>query len=311
MDLIQLGARMRQEREARKLSLEDVMEATKISRRILLAFEGGQVEEFPHPVYAKGFVKNYAKLLGLDPLECVRILEREYCPSETDEERREPMGVSLKDLKDPSGKSLSGAGRPWGVIVTVLLLVVLLAGVIWYMSRSGRAQRELQEAQRPAAERSVTEEPATPPSEAESLAASSDVEEQDVPAPAVEPGETSEAAPEAAPGKVEASAGVAPSGIDAVETAQAGEQQATGDSHLLVISVTAKEACWVGVVRGADEPGQGQWSSEFMIEPGQSLRYAFKGRRTFRFGRLETVRLELDGKPRPATGSGVVEVTLP
>lgn len=73
MNLQELGALLKRERERRGLSLRDVMDATKISRRNLSALEEGQVQLLPHPVYLKGYIKNYARLIGLDAerLACV------------------------------------------------------------------------------------------------------------------------------------------------------------------------------------------------------------------------------------------------
>ncbi|MGE4292713.1 MAG: helix-turn-helix domain-containing protein, partial [Desulfovibrio sp.] len=250
----------------------------------------GEVADFPHPVYAKGFVRNYAKLLGLDPQECVQILEREYCPDEIDEGNRDNMGISLKDLKDPSGKALASGAKPWGAMLIVLLLVIVLGGLVWYMAQSGREQR------------GVSAEPA--------------------PATEAAPGETDMAKEQTAPavvapvavGNVEASAGVE-SGVQGDGGMQGAtlesEAQPVSGKHLLVVKVTDKDGCWMGVFRNEGEPGDTPWRDEFTIWPGQDLRYEFTGSRTFRFGRLETVALELDGRARPASGSGVVDVVLP
>lgn len=281
MDLIQLGALMRQEREARKLSLGEVTEATKISRRILVAFENGEKEHFPHPVYAKGFVRNYSKLLGLDPLESVRVLEREYCPEDPCDDKRENVGISLMDLKDPSGKALSSGSRPWGAMLIVFLLVAILAGLIWYMAQSGR-------------EHVSTETESTATAEA-----GQHVQQPELPAQEVV---------EALPTNVGASAGV----VDANDGQEVVEPvQAVGSKHMLVVTLTEGDACWMGVLRNDDEPGETPWFAEYTVRPGQSQSFEFSGKRTFRFGRLESVTLELDGKVRPASGSGVVDVVLP
>jgi len=66
MNLQELGSLLKQERERRGLSVRDVMDATKISRRNLNALEDGEVKLLPHPVYLKGYVRNYARLVGLD-----------------------------------------------------------------------------------------------------------------------------------------------------------------------------------------------------------------------------------------------------
>ncbi|RKZ05366.1 hypothetical protein DRQ05_06550, partial [bacterium] len=55
--------------EARKkagLSLEDVSEETKIPRAMLEHIETDNFDAMPAKVYARGFIKSYAQMLGLD-----------------------------------------------------------------------------------------------------------------------------------------------------------------------------------------------------------------------------------------------------
>ena len=66
MDLREIGTMLREERERQGLSLDTVSDKIKVSRSCLAAIEDGNEKALPHPVYAKGFIKNYAKLLGVD-----------------------------------------------------------------------------------------------------------------------------------------------------------------------------------------------------------------------------------------------------
>lgn len=77
MNLSELGALLKQQRELRRLSVRDVMDATKISRRNLNALEAGEVRLLPHPVYLKGYVRNYARLVGLDPEQLVVVVDQQ------------------------------------------------------------------------------------------------------------------------------------------------------------------------------------------------------------------------------------------
>ncbi len=77
MNLLDLGGLLKQERERRGLSVRDVMDATKISRRNLNALEDGAVKLLPHPVYLKGYVRNYARMVGLDPEPLVAIVDQQ------------------------------------------------------------------------------------------------------------------------------------------------------------------------------------------------------------------------------------------
>ncbi|HLF29354.1 MAG TPA: RodZ domain-containing protein [Anaerolineae bacterium] len=65
--MMDIGSQLRQTREARGLSLEQVQKATRIKRVFLEAIEDNRFEELPGLVQARGFVRSYANHLGLDP----------------------------------------------------------------------------------------------------------------------------------------------------------------------------------------------------------------------------------------------------
>ena len=67
MNFEEAGAALRQEREKRHISLEEVANQLKISPRQLKALEEGDVDSLPHQAYAKGFIRSYASWLGLNP----------------------------------------------------------------------------------------------------------------------------------------------------------------------------------------------------------------------------------------------------
>lgn len=72
MDAQALGRYLRQSREARELTLEDAEKALRIRRRVLESFELG---DFNIPdmsvVQIRGFIRNYARFLGLDEQKLV------------------------------------------------------------------------------------------------------------------------------------------------------------------------------------------------------------------------------------------------
>jgi cytoskeleton protein RodZ len=78
MNFEELGQALKEERERKGLTVSAVMEATKISRTSIEALEAGNRSNLPHPVYAKGFVKSYARFLGLDADELSMVVDREY-----------------------------------------------------------------------------------------------------------------------------------------------------------------------------------------------------------------------------------------
>lgn len=60
------GILLSNERVKRGLSLQEVADQLKLSRKQLEAIENDEYDKLPGPAFARGFVRNYAKLLGLD-----------------------------------------------------------------------------------------------------------------------------------------------------------------------------------------------------------------------------------------------------
>lgn len=65
-DLQSLGTLLRQTREARALSFEEVEAQTRIRVKFLQALESGDISVLPSVAHAKGFLRNYAQFLRLD-----------------------------------------------------------------------------------------------------------------------------------------------------------------------------------------------------------------------------------------------------
>lgn len=61
-----LGDLLRETREQKNLSLEDAEKGTNIRKLYIKAIEDGNYDKLPGEVFLKGFMKTYAKFLGLD-----------------------------------------------------------------------------------------------------------------------------------------------------------------------------------------------------------------------------------------------------
>jgi Uncharacterized protein conserved in bacteria len=64
-----LGERLKRGREEKNISLDDVVQATKINKSTLTAIENDQSEFLPPTVFIRGFIRNYARYVGLDERE--------------------------------------------------------------------------------------------------------------------------------------------------------------------------------------------------------------------------------------------------
>jgi hypothetical protein len=72
-----VGERLREAREVRGFDLYRAERDTKIREKYLAALEAGDFAELPGEVYTRGFLRNYASYLGLDPDEIVDEWRRE------------------------------------------------------------------------------------------------------------------------------------------------------------------------------------------------------------------------------------------
>jgi len=70
-----LGQLLREAREQKGVSLEQVEEATRIRQKFLQALEEGNFGALPAETYAKGFLRTYAMYLELDPEELMALYE--------------------------------------------------------------------------------------------------------------------------------------------------------------------------------------------------------------------------------------------
>jgi len=67
----ELGETLRTARQKRNLTLAEAAEATRIKSHFLEALEDGNYSVLPGPAYITGFLRNYARFLGLHPEEAV------------------------------------------------------------------------------------------------------------------------------------------------------------------------------------------------------------------------------------------------
>src|SRR5690348_3770932 len=63
---------LRNGRAHKNLSLDDVARITKIQPRILERLEAGKLDGLPAEVFVRGFVRSFARCVGLDPAEALQ-----------------------------------------------------------------------------------------------------------------------------------------------------------------------------------------------------------------------------------------------
>jgi transcriptional regulator with XRE-family HTH domain len=63
--------RLRRHRERNHVSLDEIVTQTRIKREQLEAFERGDLENWPRGIYARAWIRAYASVVGLDPIDTV------------------------------------------------------------------------------------------------------------------------------------------------------------------------------------------------------------------------------------------------
>ena len=93
---LSVGAYLRQERERKNISLDDVAKVTRISLQYLEALERDEFQTLPASVFARGFLRTYAAHIGLDPKEVLDMYEAQtdfLLPPEKTEEAPPPKNL--------------------------------------------------------------------------------------------------------------------------------------------------------------------------------------------------------------------------
>ncbi|SHN50309.1 helix-turn-helix domain-containing protein [Desulfovibrio litoralis] len=126
MNLQELGAILRQKRDEKGLSLDEAANKIKLSARVIKAMEEGDISDLPHPVYARGFMKSYAEILGFDKVELAEMLNKAFPPSELDEEP-EPGPI----IKATSNRERNGF-KILNLLIMILVFSLLCLG-IWFL----------------------------------------------------------------------------------------------------------------------------------------------------------------------------------
>lgn len=119
------GDRLRAAREARGESQSDVAQTLKLSMRQVEALERGDYEALPGPAFVRGFMRNYARHLGIDPAPLLAALNEGAVAAQV-----ELAPVSNADGDMPSGGGHGRNASGPAAIVAVFLLLAVLAG--WY-----------------------------------------------------------------------------------------------------------------------------------------------------------------------------------
>jgi len=106
-----IGAYLKRERELRQVSLEELVQTTRVPLKMLLHIEADNFDGLPGDVFARGFVRAYARALGLDAADVLGKFDRKIDLTAA------PPPLSTIDAPE--------RGRSFGIAIALVILVLL------------------------------------------------------------------------------------------------------------------------------------------------------------------------------------------
>ncbi len=124
-----IGEYLRRERELRQITLEEMVEGTKIALQRLQELENDRLEDMPAEIFVRGFIKSYAEFIGLNPDEVILRYEEELKALQEKEAADTGTVYHCADMK-PHTNIL-------GIIAAAILFLAVAAGGYWLFVQSG------------------------------------------------------------------------------------------------------------------------------------------------------------------------------
>src|SRR3989344_144196 len=122
--MIKASEKLLEKRLELGLSLEKIEKSTKIKADYLSLIENGKFSSLPSISHASGFVKNYAKFLGISEKEIMPLFRREF---DAESEYR----VLPKSFEEREGFPIRNFKLGNGLFIVVIVLVIFIAYILF------------------------------------------------------------------------------------------------------------------------------------------------------------------------------------
>lgn len=137
METVNFGTFLKEERERRQVSLATISQTTKLSVSSLKLMESGNLDDLPPDVFVRGFVRSYAKTLGISSSEPLGLLDQIL--SERRRAAEPPLVVASRPNRRPAMDKPMPSELPvedesqsprHGIGLAVFVIIVLLIATI-------------------------------------------------------------------------------------------------------------------------------------------------------------------------------------
>lgn len=150
-ELTSFGEELRREREIRGISLKEIADSTKISKRFLEAIERNDHLALPAPAFTRGFVREYARYVGLNAEEMVNRYNFAVAADDRIEKPPEIEKYPQTPPRDiaPKPPRKRGIPSPFARInrnfFALLFIMAALAAVAWWAVQQRQLEPEAAE----------------------------------------------------------------------------------------------------------------------------------------------------------------------
>lgn len=221
------GDRLRREREMRGITLDEITESTKISRRHLEALETEHFDQLPGGVFNKGFVRAYARFLGIDEDQAVA----DY--SAASNEQPEPENKFPLEIHEKPKRNLNSRRSSLPLVFAVAALIGVLVGYGFWVKYKAHNPVPVENAQQ-SAPASATPEPQTNAANPQSATSPT-------------PDSTNDSATATKPAQSEGAAAARPAEPKR-QAIPAQSSDAPAAINAFSVEIVAKEDSWVSIV---------------------------------------------------------------
>ena len=294
-----IGEFFRQVRETKGLTIDEVASKTRIRTDFVKALEDGNFAKLPDQVFARGFVRSYARSLGLDEDDAIHRFAQSagaYYDKQGERERLKVRQAEEERKRQANRKAVAIA-----IGLAILALIFLLSREQSSLlvrrsssdlppSASKRTAPPIPESQdAPPSQQAeaVPPAPKTKPSESPVVSAKAGVGNNVE--PVTGPASTASAVPELAAPSPSSLGSDGPLGGISLEGSGATEGQ-------LALDLEATELSWVVVQIDGGSP------QEALLRPGEKARWKGQDQFTLTLGNAGGVKAELNGKPQKPFG---------
>ncbi|MBU9695948.1 DUF4115 domain-containing protein [Limosilactobacillus portuensis] len=129
---IQIGKKLRDARQAKGYTLDDLQQLTKIQKRYLIAIEDEKFDELPGDFYVRAFIKQYADTVGLDGNELLKEFN-EQLPKAKTEEYSDHISQAVETRANRRKTVSQGVSKVRQYMPTIIIacVIVIVLAAIW------------------------------------------------------------------------------------------------------------------------------------------------------------------------------------